>query len=323
MVCANFLGIAYLRGLMAGGSNKAIWGAIIANSAIAVAKFIAAGFTGSSSMLSEGIHSLVDTGNGILLLFGISRSKKPADDKHPFGYGKEIYFWSFIVAMLIFALGGGIALYEGIEHLKHPKEVTSPMWNYGVLIFAIAFEGWALSVAMKQFNKTRGDKGIIEALRDAKDTATAAVVIEDTAALLGLLIAFACLLAGQLTGIQMFDGLGSVLIGVLLISVSLFFAVECKGLLIGEGLLKDDVMKIEDILKAEKDITAFNRPLSLYMGPEEVLVNLDVEFQDHLRSDDVELVINRIEKGIKEAVPSVNRIYIEAEKIGSHRTPKA
>lgn len=298
---------------MAGSSKKAIWGAIIANSLIAVSKFVAAAFTGSSSMLSEGIHSLVDTANGVLLLFGIKASKKPADKKHPFGYGQEAYFWSFVVAILIFALGGGIALYEGIEHLLHPKELKNLTWSYVVLTMAMIFEGYALRVALQHFNKTRGDKSIITALKDSKDSATAAVVIEDTAALLGLMIALVCLGLGQLTGIVYFDGLGSVLIGLLLISVSFFFAIECKGLLIGEGLLEEDVEKIERILSDEPNVNANKRPLSLYFGPEEVLINLDVNFKDELTSDEIELTIDRIENNIRTAIPSVNRIFIEAE----------
>ncbi|MEL6987193.1 MAG: cation diffusion facilitator family transporter [Bacteroidota bacterium] len=297
---------------MAGSSKAAVWSAIIANSAIAVSKFVAAFFTGSSSMLSEGIHSLVDTGNGILLLFGLKSSKKPADDKHPFGYGQETYFWSFVVAILIFALGGGIALYEGIEHILHPRELKNLKWSYVVLLLAMAFEGYALSVALKQFNSTRGDKSFYKALVDSKDTTTSAVVIEDTAALLGLIIAFVCLLLGQVTGIIYFDGIGSVLIGVLLISVSFFFAIECKGLLIGEGLLEEDVQKIEKILDEDPNVNANTRPLSLYFGPEEVLVNLDVNFKDELDSDQIEETIDRIESNIRKAIPSVNRIFIEA-----------
>lgn len=300
---------------MAGGSKKAIYGAIIANSLIAVSKFVAAFFTGSSSMMSEGIHSLVDTGNGVLLLFGIKSSQKPADDKHPFGYGQEIYFWSFVVAILIFALGGGIALYEGIEHLIHPRQLENVQWNYVVLGMAILFEGWALSVALKQFNKTRGDKSIYQALKDSKDSSTSAVVIEDTAALLGLMIALICLLLGQVTGIAYFDGLGSVLIGLLLISVSFFFAIECKGLLIGEGLMKDDVDKINKILEDDGNVIQSKRPLSLYFGPDDVLINLDVEFKDNLSSDEIETTVDRIEQNIKIAIPAVNRIYIEAEAI--------
>lgn len=305
---------------MAGSSKKAIYGAIIANSLIAVSKFVASFFTGSSSMLSEGIHSLVDTGNGVLLLFGIKRSQKPADEKHPFGYGSEIYFWSFVVAILIFALGGGIALYEGIEHLLHPRQLENVKWNYVVLSLALVFEGSALRVAMKEFNKTRGNKSIIAALKDSKDMSTSAIVIEDTAALVGLLIALVCVFLGDVTGIVYFDGLGSVLIGLLLISVSLFFAIECKGLLIGEGLMQGDVDKIEKILSDNKNVVAFKRPLSLYFGPDDVLVNLDVNFNDNLTSDEIELSVDQLEKDIKASLPVVNRIFIEAETI---KTSKA
>jgi len=300
---------------MAGSSNRAIYGAIIANTAIAISKFIAAFFTGSSAMFSEGIHSLVDTGNGFLLLIGVRRSKKPANDKHPFGYGKEVFFWSFIVALLIFALGGGIAIYEGIKHIQHPKSLTNVRWNYLVLILAMIFEGAALRVALQEFNATRDSKPFFKALKDSKDSATVAVVIEDTAALLGLVIAFSAVFLGQLTGWVYFDGMGSVLIGVLLVSVSLFFAIECKALLIGEGLLPEDIEKITTILEEEKRVIVFQRPLSLYFGPSQVLVNLDVNFADNLTSDDIEETIDRIESKIKAALPVVNRIYVEAETL--------
>lgn len=325
---------------MAGSSKKAIYGAIIANSLIAVSKFIAGFFTGSSSMISEGIHSLVDTGNGALLLFGIKKSKKPADEQHPYGYGNEVYFWSFVVAVLIFALGGGIALIEGIEailhHYKHPQEAHAighvvynqvwenpKFWNYVVLILAMIFEGSALKVALEEFNKTRGDKSFYQELVDSKDTSTAAIVIEDSAALLGLLIALISVALTDLTGIIYFDGLGSILIGVLLITVSLFFATECKDLLIGEGLMANDLKLITDILDADENVEAYKRPLSLYFGPNEVLVNLDANFKDDLNADAIEMTVDRIEKAIKEALPAVNRIFIEAETIKTKKDPSA
>jgi len=300
---------------MAGSSKIAIYGAIAANSAIAVCKFVAAAFTGSSAMLSEGIHSLVDTGNGILLLFGISRSQRPPDRQHPFGYGNEIFFWSFIVAILIFALGGGIAIYEGIRHILHPRSLENVQWNYVVLILAMIFEGSALKVALKQFKSTRGNKPFFRALRESKDSATIAVVVEDTAALLGLLIAFLSVLLGQISGWVYFDGLGSVLIGILLVGVAYFFAVECKALLVGEGLGAENLNKIDRILEAEPRVTNHRRPLSLYFGPNEVLVNLDVHFIDDLTSDEIEETIDRIEARIKTAVPKVNRIYVEADTL--------
>ena len=300
---------------MAGSSKIAIYGAIAANSAIAVSKFIAAFFTGSSAMLSEGVHSLVDTGNGILLLFGIKLSKNPPDDKHPFGYGNEIFFWSFVVAILIFALGGGIAIYEGVRHILHPRQLANVQWNYVVLILAMIFEGAALRVALKQFNASRRNKPFMRALKDSKDSSTVAVVVEDTAALLGLMIAFLSVLLGHLSGWPYFDGIGSVLIGVLLVSVAFFFAVECKALLVGEGLLSEEIEKIDQILDEEPRVSVYRRPLSLYFGPNEVLVNLDVHFIDDLNSDQIEQTVDRIEDRIKTALPSVNRIYIEADTI--------
>ena len=300
---------------MAGSSKLAIYGAIAANSAIAVCKFIAAFFTGSSAMLSEGIHSLVDTGNGILLLFGISRSKRPPDAKHPYGYGNEIFFWSFVVAILIFALGGGIALYEGIQHILHPRKLQNVQWNYVVLTLAMIFEGAALKVALKQFNASRRGKPFMRSLKDSKETSTVAIVVEDSAALAGLLIAFLAVLLGHVTGWPYFDGLGSVMIGLLLISVSFFFAIECKALLVGEGLLPENIDKINRILQADPHVRDFRRPLSLYFGPNEVLVNLDVHFVKDLDSKQIESAIDRIEKAIKEQLPRVNRIYIEADTI--------
>jgi len=304
---------------MSGSSKIAIYGAIAANSAIAVSKFVAAFFTGSSAMLSEGIHSLVDTGNGVLLLVGIRLSKKPPDQAHPFGYGNEIFFWSFIVAILIFALGGGIAIYEGVQHLLHPRQLANVQWNYLVLIMAMIFEGAALRVALREFKTTRRNRPFFQALRESKESTTIAVVVEDSAALIGLLIALLSVLLGQLTGWVYFDGIGSVLIGLLLVGVSFFFAVECKALLVGEGLGAANVEKIQMILEKEPRIARHHRPLSLYFGPNEVLVNLDVHFVDGLSSDEIEETVDRVEKRIKDAVPKVNRIYIEAETIQSRK----
>ncbi|GAA4841022.1 cation diffusion facilitator family transporter [Algivirga pacifica] len=300
---------------MAGSSKKAIYGAIIANLAIAISKFVAASFTGASSMVSEGIHSLVDTGNGILLLYGIRQSHRPPTPQHPFGFGKELFFWSFVVAILIFALGGGVALYEGIHHLQHPKEIEDPIWNYVVLSAAILFEGSSLLVALREFKKLRGETPFFKALRDIKDTSTVAIVIEDTAACIGLLIALICVFLGDVTGNPYFDGAGSVLIGILLICVSTFFAMECKGLLVGEGLMQEDLQKIKNILEMDSRVEQHRAPLSMYLGPHQVLLNLDVDFRDELTAKEVEEAIDELEMNIKKAIPEVNRIYIEAERL--------
>ena len=219
---------------MAGESKIAIYGAIVANFLIAASKFTAAFFTGSSAMLAEGIHSVIDTGNGFLLLLGIKKSKKPADDTHPFGYGKEVYFWSFVVSVMIFALGGGFAIYEGIHALEDPAVVEDPVWNYAVLGAAILFEGTSLVIAIRTFNKTHPSGGLLGNIIKSKDPTNFAVIIEDSAAVAGLLIAMLGVFLSQQLENPYMDGAASVVIGALLLSVSVFLARETKGLLLGE-----------------------------------------------------------------------------------------
>jgi cation diffusion facilitator family transporter len=215
---------------MAGGSNLAIYGAIGANSLIAISKFTASFFTGSSAMLAEGIHSLVDTGNGLLLLLGIKRSQQEPDDLHPFGYGKEVYFWSFVVSILIFALGGGFAIYEGIHALQDPQVIEDPTWNYVVLGAAIAFESVALYLALKTFNKSRAkNTNLIRSIVKSKDAATFAVIIEDTAAVAGLLVALLGIFLSQELNNPYMDGAASIVIGTILLAVATFLARESKG----------------------------------------------------------------------------------------------
>ena len=222
--------------MAAGGSNIAIYSAIGANILIAISKFIAAFFTGSSAMLAEGIHSLVDTGNGLLLLLGINRSKQAPDKMHPFGYGKEVYFWSFVVSILVFSLGGGFALYEGIHALQDPHLIEDPTWNYVVLFAALVFEGTALYLSLKTFNKSRAGSGnLISSIIRSKDAATFAVIIEDSAAVAGLAIALLGVFLSQQLQNPYLDGTASVLIGILLLVVATFLARESKGLLLGES----------------------------------------------------------------------------------------
>lgn len=300
---------------MASGSKTAIYGAIIANVMIAISKFVAATFTGSSAMISEGIHSLVDTSNGILLLYGIKQSTKQPDREHPFGYGMEVYFWSFIVALLVFALGGGVALYEGFHHLNEPKELGDPLWNYVVLILAMIFEGSALYFALKAFKKTRGNLGFFDAIRKSKDSATIAIIIEDAAALIGLAIAFLGVLIGQLSGNPIFDALASILIGVLLCLVAFVLAYESKSLLVGESVKASDLSEIESVLKAHRHVTAFDLPKTMHLSPESVLLALDIHFKDGLSTDELELTVSEIETEIKNRRPHINKIYIESKAL--------
>lgn len=308
---------------MSSGSKKVIIAALLGNALISVTKFTAAMFTGSSAMLSEGIHSLVDTGNQILLLYGMKQAEKPADENYPFGHGKEIYFWSFIVAILIFALGGGISIYEGIHHVMHPSEITDPFINYIVLGFALIFEGAAWYFALREFNKSKGKWSYVEAVKRAKDPSVFVVLFEDSAAMLGLLVAFFGILLSQLTGILYLDGVASIIIGLILVSTAIWLAYETKGLLIGESANKPVVQGIRLILQQNENIEVVNEVLTMHMGPNFILANISVDFKDDLTSDKLENCIAKLDIAIKDEYPLVQRVFIEAERAGSKRSHKS
>ncbi|MCU7860536.1 MAG: cation diffusion facilitator family transporter [Candidatus Thiodiazotropha sp. (ex Lucinoma kastoroae)] len=299
---------------MASGSKKVIFAALIGNTLISITKFVAASMTGSSAMLSEGIHSLVDTGNQGLLLYGIARSKKPADEDFPFGHGKEIYFWSFIVAILIFALGGGISIYEGIKHVQHPEPMSSPLVNYIVLGLAIVFEGAAWLFAFREFSRAKGKWGYVEAIQRAKDPSIFVVLFEDTAAMFGLVVAFAGIALTQLTGILVFDGIASIIIGLILVGTAVWLAYETKSLLIGESANPAVVQGIRELVSSKASIECVNEVLTMHMGPDFILANLSVDFRDSITADEVERTISEMDGSIKEQFPQVKRIFIEAEK---------
>ena len=298
---------------MASGSKKVIYAALIGNALIAVTKFVAAFVTRSSAMFSEGIHSVVDTGNQVLLLWGLHRSKQPADRRFPFGHGKEIYFWSFVVAILIFAVGAGISVYEGVKHLLHPEPVRNPVVNYVVLAFAILFEGGAWYFAWKEFRKVKGGYGYIQAVQRGKDPSVFVVLFEDTAAMLGLVVAFLGIFLGQVTGNPYFDGAASVVIGLILGATAIWLAYETHGLLIGEGANPEVVEKIRQIVDTKDSITHVNEVATMHMGPEYILVNLSVDFASEASSDDVERVVAEIDRELKAALPRVKRVFVEAE----------
>ncbi len=298
---------------MAASSKKVIYAALIGNSLIAVTKFIAASITGSSAMLSEGIHSLVDTGNQVLLLFGLKRAKKPPSKRFPFGHGKEIYFWSFVVAILIFGVGAGISIYEGILHLLHPREITKPMINYMVLGIAMIFESVPLYIAFNEFRIEKGNRGYIEAIKKGKDPTLFVVLFEDTAAMLGLAVAFVGIYLAKSTGILYFDGASSVVIGLILAVTAGVLAYETKGLLIGESANEEVVKGIREIVFKFPSVERVNEVLTMHMGPEYILVNLSVEFNDAIRTEQMESVIAKIDKDIKQKFTRVKRVFIEAE----------
>jgi cation diffusion facilitator family transporter len=301
-------------------STTAVYGAIAANVAIAVTKFVVAGITGSSAMLSEGIHSLVDTGNGALLLVGLRRSQRPSTEEHPFGHGKELYFWSLIVAVLIFGLGGGVSLYQGILHMIEPPTLKDPLWNYVVLACAAVFEGISFAIAWRQFAKQRGDTPLWQALRASKDPANYTVLAEDFAALVGLGIAAAGVFASERLQMPRLDGAASALIGVLLAAVATLLIRESRGLLVGEGIKPETADAIRAIVRAEPGVRDVGAVLSMYIGAEEVLVTLDVLFDPATPAGDAAAAIHRIERKIRERFPKIRRIYIEGA--GAGETPR-
>ena len=265
---------------MAGSSKKVIIAALIGNSLVAITKFFAAAVSGSAAMLSEGIHSVVDTGNQVLLLYGLKRSKRPPDERFPFGYGKEVYFWSFVVAIMIFALGGGISIYEGVEHLLHPRPVETSFLNYIVLVLAMLFEGAALYFALNEFRRVKGKWGYIEAVQRGKDPSLFVVLFEDSAAMLGLFAAFVGVLLSDLTGNPLYDGCASILIGLLLAGTAAWLAYETKGLLIGESAQQPVADEIKRLVREEAGVEHLNEVLTLHMGPEFIVANISVDFED-------------------------------------------
>ena len=296
-------------------SRLAIFAAIAGNIAIAITKFIAAFFSTSSAMFAEGIHSLVDTGNGALLLFGMHKSRQSPDLTHPFGYGKELYFWSLIVAITIFAVGGGLSVYEGIIHILHPEPLENPFWNYIVLGCAFVFEGTTWIFGWKAFRTAKGRQGIIEAIHKSKDPTTFIVIFEDSGALLGLVIAFAGVFFGHWLNNPYIDGISSVLIGLMLGLMSIFLASESKDLLIGEGVEPETLRRLRDLIAADSSVDRVNHMLTMYFGPHEVMLTLDLRFNTALTAAEVREAIARLTRNIKKAQPDITRIFFAAESV--------
>lgn len=304
---------------MAGGSRKAVIAALVGNGLIAITKFVAAVMTGSSAILAEAFHSVVDTGNQGLLLFGMRRARLPPDADFPYGHGKEVYFWAFVVAILIFAVGSGVSLYEGIHHLQHPEPVRNVYINYIVLALAFVFEAVATSVAFREFRRRKGDTGYLRAVRRSKDPTLFTVLFEDSAALLGLVTAFVGIFLSSTTGNPVWDGLASVVIGIILASVAAWLAYECKGLLIGESARSEIVEEIRSLATAEDGIAAVQRLMTLHMGPGRILVNLSVDFEDARSAGELEAAVSRIERRVKDAFPDVRWVFVEARGWSEHR----
>ncbi len=293
-------------------SKVAIYGAVAANVAIAATKFAVAGITGSSAMLSEGIHSAVDTFNGVLLLVGLKLSQRPATPEHPFGHGKELYFWSLIVAVLIFGVGGGLSFYEGVLHIRRPEPLRDPMWNYVVLGLAAVFEGSSFAIALRQFLKEAGNIPFWEALHRSKDPTTYTVLAEDFAALIGLAVAAVGIALSHGFDKPELDGAASVVIGLLLAGVAVALIRESRGLLIGEGIRPETARAIRSIAMAQPAVRDVGRVLSMYVGPDDVLVTMDLDFHDGTAAADAAAAIASVERQVRERYPMIKRLFIEA-----------
>ena len=300
-----------------GGSKMVIYAALAGNLAIALTKFAAAFFTGSSAMLSEGVHSLVDTGNGGLLLYGMHRAARPADRTHPLGYARELYFWSFIVALLVFALGAGVSFYEGIIHIMAPEPVANVKVNYVVLGLSFLFEGSSWLVALKEFRREKGKQGWLQAVQSSKDPSVYTVLFEDSAALLGLIVAFAGILAAEQLEMPELDGAASIGIALILGATAIFLARESKGLLIGEPASPEVQKKVLAIAQQDPAVQRANGVLTVHMGPQEIVAGLSIEFEDHLSAPEIEACVERIEARLKKEMPEITRLFVKPQTTGT------
>lgn len=298
-------------------SLRVIIASLAADFTLAIAKLIAAMISGSAAMFAEAMHSVADTTNQCLLLLGRALSAKPADASHPFGYGKERYFWSFIVSIVIFLLGGIFSILKGVSQIRDPHELEHLGINYTVLAIAFCLEGMAWIVAWVELRRAGKHRSVWELIRESKSPAIIAVFLQDAAAVVGVVIVALFLWWAQSTGMWMLDGVASILIGCLLFNVSWVIAKETKSLLIGESASPEDLQKIRDVVEATDEVERVLDLLTMHLGPEEILVNLDLEFRDGLITDDIEAAIDNIEKSIREAIPEVKRIFIEAESIAT------
>jgi cation diffusion facilitator family transporter len=294
--------------------NIVLYGALAANLGIAIAKFVAAGISGSSSMLTEGVHSLVDSGNQILLLYGQKRARRVADAAHPFGYGRELYFWAFVVAILIFAVGAGVSIYEGYVHIVEPEPLGDATLNYIVLGVAFVLEGASWLIARREFAASKGDTPWLRAIHDSKDPAGFIVLFEDSAALAGLLIAAVGVWASHRWGDPRIDGVASIAIGVVLAAVAVLLARESKGLLIGERADPVVIAHVRAIVAAAEGIVAVNHVRTIHTAPDSIFVAISADFDDNMRMDVAETLIETLETRLKAAEPRLSSIYIRPEK---------
>ncbi len=295
------------------GSRRAIIAAFFANAAIAVAKLVGFVFTGAASMLAEAVHSGADSTNQLLLLLGGSRGRKIADRQHPFGYGRERYFWSFVVALVIFTLGGLFALYEGIEKMRSPHEIESVAWAIGILSVAMVAEAFSLRTAVRESAHAKGDQGWWHFVRHSKSPELPVVLLEDVGAMFGLALALAGVVVARITGNPRFDAAGSIAIGVLLVTIAVILVIEMKSLLIGEGASPATETKITDTMQSTTSVTHVIHLRTQHLGPEELLVGAKLAFDDQLDVAGLAAAINDVETRVRAAVPEARVIYIEPD----------
>jgi len=300
-------------------STRVIFAALAGNVTIAVIKFIAAAFSGSSAMLSEGVHSLVDSVNELVLLYGLRRSNTPADLSHPLGYGRELYFWSFVVALLVFTLGTGVSMYEGIAHIRHPQPLGNATLAFTVLGLSFVFEAASWRIAVKYFQATKGALGYLEAIRESKNPTTFTVLLEDTAALLGLMVAFLGLLAARIFQVPQFDGIASIGIGLILAVTALLLARETKELLIGETAYLHVQESILRIAGEDPGVDHANGVITAQLGPQRVFAALSAEFHDGQNTQEIEACVRRIEARVQAAHPEVATLFIKPQTAGTWR----
>ncbi|MEV7776400.1 cation diffusion facilitator family transporter [Kitasatospora sp. NPDC086791] len=310
------------------GGTKALVAALSANLAIAAAKFAAFGFTGSSSMLAEGVHSVADSGNQVLLLIGGKRARREADEEHPFGYGRERYIYAFLVAIVLFSVGGLFAIYEGWHKVNHPEPLDSWIWAVGVLVFAIAMEGWSFLTAMRESAKVKGGRSWVQFIRTAKAPELPVVLLEDTGALIGLLLALFGVSLTVITGDGVWDGIGTLCIGVLLVVIAVVLAMETKSLLLGESADKDAVRRIREALVDGRSVTRVIHMRTMHLGPEELLVAAKIGVNAQDSAARVAEAIDAAEERVRAAVPIARAIYLEpdvysAEKAAAGADPAA
>ena len=294
-------------------NNRTLWIAFGANLGIAVAKFGAAAITGSSAMLTEGVHSVVDSTNQLLLLWGRHAARRPADEFHPFGYGRELYFWSFVVAVMVFALGAGVSIYEGIIHIADPEPAVSPIVAYGVLLIAFVLEGGSTFEAFKDFRAAKGSLGWIEAVRRSKDPPGFIVLLENGAAMAGIVVAAIGLGISQATGDPRFDGAASIVIGAILAVTAFVLAYESKALLIGEAADPEIVEALRNMVHARDGVTGVAEVLTVHNAPDQITAMLSVDFDDHISARDVERLVREIEAEVIIRFPEVHRLYIRPQ----------